>query len=258
MKKLAILASSLVLLILLATGCMKPETQKNPGPKPDPKPVVEEQKTPLEVLKETQKKIATIQGYKFTRMSMEKGYTDSYNNTESGVEQLNPQVAHFTNSKNNEYYYDKQNVYMKKDGQWFKKANADGKVLVSVLFTNNVEFLLQNLGTKDEVPGITVTKKADEYIVTVDYLVFKDPEMSDADFTKSKTESKIRKTELVIDANSFEPKKYMFNYESMDGKKLRSVDMDLASYITPVVIPADVMQNAQPAPTTPTTPNSTT
>jgi hypothetical protein len=257
MKKLAILASSFVLLILLATGCLKPEAENNNGPTPDPKPIVEEEKTPLEVLKETQKKIATIQGYKFTRVSIEKGNADTYNNTESGVEQLNPQVAHFTNSKNNEYYYDKQSIYMKKDGQWLKRANTDGKVLVSVLFTNNVEFLLKNLGSKDEVPGISVTKKADEYVVTVDYLVFKDPQMTDADFQRSKTESKTRKTELVIDANSFEPKKYMFNYESLDGKKLRSVDMDLDSYISPVTIPMDVMQNAQQAPTSPSS-NSTT
>lgn len=251
MKKLIFIVSSLALILILATGCTSTNKKTTDDPKTDEKPVVvEEKKTPLQVLKETQKVIPTIRAYKFTRTTLEKGTNNqsSYTNTESGVEQLNPEIAHFTNSRNTEYYYDKQNIYMKKDGQWTKKANTDGKVLVSVLFTNNVDFIIKNLGTKDELPGITVTKKNDEYIISVDYLIFKDPQMTDADFTKSKAETTKRTTELTINANTFEPKKYAFNYESKDGSKLRSVDMDLSTYTSPIVIPSEA-QSAGQAPT---------
>jgi hypothetical protein len=247
MKKLGFIASFLALILLLATACTSNNKKTTDDPKPIDKPVVvEENKTPLQVLKETQKVLPTIKAYKFTRTTLEKGNGQDYTNTETGVEQLNPEVAHFSNSRNTEYYYDKQYIYMKKDGQWSKKVNTDGKVLVSVLFTNNVEFIIKNLGTKDELPGITATKKDNEYIISIDYLIYKDPQMTDADFAKSKAENIIRKTELTIDANTFEPKKYTFNYESKAGS-LRSVDMDLSTYTSPIVIPSEV-QSAAPAP----------
>lgn len=267
MKKFGFIASYLALILILATGCtFFTDKKTTEDPKPIEKPVVvEEKKTPLQVLKETQKVIPTIRAYKFTRTTFEKGTNtnnqtknQSYTNTESGVEQLNPEIAHFTNSRNTEYYYDKQNIYMKKDGQWTRKANTDGKVLVSVLFTNNVDFIIKNLGTKDELPGITVTKKDDEYIVSIDYLIFKDPQMTDIDFEKSKAETTKRKTDLTIDANTFEPKKYGFTYESKDGSKLRSIDLDLSTYTSTIVIPSEAQSAGQaPAQNQTQTPTTT-
>jgi hypothetical protein len=262
MRKIGFLASSLALILILVTGCtFFADKKPTVDPKPIEKPTVEEEKkTPLQVLKETQKVIPTIKAYKFTRTTLERGTSSqqqSYTNTESGVEQLNPEIAHFTNSRNTEYYYDKQNIYMKKDGQWTKRVNLDGKVLVSVLFTNNVDFIIKNLGTKDELPGITVTKKDDEYIVSVDYLIFKDPQMTDADFAKSKAETAKRKTELVIDANTYEPKKYVFNYESKDGTKLRSIDMDLSTYTSTIVIPSEALNATQSSTQTQQKPTTT-
>ncbi|MCH5583419.1 hypothetical protein MK805_00285 [Shimazuella sp. AN120528] len=247
MKKLGFIASFLALIFLLATGCTSTKKTNDDLKKNDKPVVVEEKKTPLQVIKETEKVLPTIKAYKFTRSTLEKGNGQTYNNIETGVEQLNPEVAHFTNSRNTEYYYDKQNIYMKKDGQWTRQTNTDGKVLVSVLFTNNIDFLIKNLGTKEEVPGVTVTKNGDEYVVSIDYLIFKDPTMTDAEYAQAKAETIKRKTELTIDANTFEPKKYTFNYESKAGS-LRSVELDLSTYTSPIVIPSEVVQSATQAP----------
>jgi hypothetical protein len=247
MKKFAIGFSLFALVLFLITGCTFWTKDKPPtDPKTTKTTPKEEQKTPLQVLKETQKKISAISGYRFSRITIQKNYTSTYNNTETGEEQLNPQVAHFTNSKNHEYYYDKQNIYLKTDGQWVKTANKDGKVLVSVLFTNNVEFILKNLGTNEQIPGITVQKKEFEYDITIDYLIFKDPSMADADFINYKKQTKTRKTTLTVDANTFEPKKYSLKYESLDGNKIQSVDLDLAPNSEPLTIPTDIISNAKP------------
>jgi hypothetical protein len=250
MKRLGIVLSLFALVLLFTTACTKSKTNtetKNTSKQTQTEQTVqqEEKVTPLQLLKETQKKISAISGYKFSRITIEKNNTTTNNNTETGEEQLNPQVAHFTNSKNNEYYYDKQSIYMKKDGQWVKGANKDGKVLVSVLFTNNVAFFLENLGTKEELPGITVTKKDYVYVLTIDYLIFKDPKMTDSEFIASKKQIKTRKTELTVDANTFEPKKYTFHYESLDGKRIRSVDLDLVPYSAPITIPIEVISQAK-------------
>jgi hypothetical protein len=203
-----------------------------------------------DVLKENQKKIATIKGYKFTRVLLEKrnGQVTS-NTTENGEEQLNPQVAHFTNENNIEYYYDQQTAYRKVNGQWQKKQNTDGKVLVSVSYTNNIKFLLQNIGTSSTPPaGITMTQNAaGDYEITIDYLIFKDPSISDSEFQQQKLQVKNRKTQLTINGKTLEPAKYVYQYETFDGQNVRSVEMDLSVYNEPISIPFDVTGNGSPA-----------
>jgi hypothetical protein len=196
-----------------------------------------------DVLKENQKQIASIKGYKFTRVLLEKrnGKITS-NTTENGEEQLNPQIAHFTNESNIEYYYDQQTVYRKVNGQWQKKQNTDGKVLVSISFTNNIKFLIQNIGTSTIPPtGITMEQNASgDYVITIDYLIFKDPTITDSEFQQQKLQVKTRQTKLTINGKTFEPMKYIYEYETFDGQQLRSVDMDLRVYNEPISIPFDV------------------
>jgi hypothetical protein len=243
MKKLGILASFLAL-FLFVVGCSQKTNSNGDNNNKNETETPQIEQTPLAVLKENQKVMKTIQGYKYSRQTKENADGQSYDNTETGEEQINPAVSHFTTTKGTEYYYEKQMIYKKENGQWVKYANPDGKVLVSVTFINLVDQLLKQLGTKDELPGITVNKVANDYVVSIDYLDYKNPEMSDTEFTQFKNEAQTAKIELTIDANTFEPKKYLYNYVLKNGST-RSVDMTLSAYNTPVTVPADIVSSAK-------------
>jgi hypothetical protein len=246
MKKLGILASFLALFLFVVACSPKTQSNGNNNNNQNETETAQIEQTPLAVLKENQKIMKTIKGYKYSRQTKENADGQAYDNTETGEEQINPAVSHFTTTKGIEYYYEKQTIYKKENDQWIKYANPDGKVLVSVTFINLVDQLLKQLGTKDELPGITVSKSSNEYVVTINYLEYKNPEMSDTDFTQFKKEMKKATTELTIDASTFEPKKYYLTAESTDGKT-RSVDMTLSTYNTPVTTPADIVSSAKSA-----------
>jgi hypothetical protein len=247
LKKLGIILASFALLFLFITGCTstKPNTKNDPNTKTEETKQVET-KTPLAALKEIQKKLNTIKGFKYSRTTQEKTPESSYNNTETGEEQLNPEISHFTNSKNNEYYYDKQYIYAKQMGQWLKKQNTDGKVLATLSFPNLVSDLIKFLGTKEQAPGITIQKNGNEYVITLDFMIAKSPTMTEAEFTEFKQKTLSGKEEITVDATTFEPKKYVYHLETKDGK-LRNAEMTLTPYDTPVTVPAEVSSSAKQA-----------
>lgn len=246
MKKL-IFALLLVFAILLTAGCVpntpEPKTiPKETNPKP---PIKNQEEIPLgEVLNKTQKVMKTIKGYQLsTTYTWSTGIVYS---SATGSEQINPQIAHYTlkkNGKTREYYRNKQTEYEKDAGKWTHQHNYTGQVLFSEPFTSNIDIIIKDLGTSKKIPGVSITKTSNQYIVSIDFLVYKPSTTSDEDFAKMKKDNKVYKTELTIDANTFEPKKYT-HINGIDYQDTYVVN--LTPINTPVSIPTEVIQSAKP------------
>jgi hypothetical protein len=242
MRKFGIIFASFTLIFLLATGCSstKSNSEKNMETK-ETKQV--EKKTPLMVLKETQKVLKTIKGFKYSRTTIEKTADSNSSDTETGEEQFNPEISHFTDSENAEFYYEKKNVYFKPDGRWLKKQNPNGQVLVTNSYQNFVNELVKYLGTKDQVPGIILQKKGNDYVITFDLMVAKPPKMTEAQFTEFKKRTIVGKEEITVDATSCTPKKYAYILRKRDNTK-QELELKLTPYNTPITIPENVINSA--------------
>jgi hypothetical protein len=102
--------------------------------------------------------------------------------------------------------------------------------------------LLTSIGTKDTIDGVTLKKESDSYIITVDKKVYHDPDISAEEFEAVKKHASVAKSELTIDAKTFELKKYYFELTGEEnGEKFNRVqEVELSSYSTPITIPDNV------------------
>lgn len=246
MKKIAIIFASLSLTFLLAAGCSSAKSSGDTNTKTTTETKESKQlekETPLTVLKETQKVLKTIKGFKYSRTTIEKTVDKNSSNTETGEEQFNPEISHFTNSENTEFYYEKENIYYNPDGRWLKKQNPNGQVLVTISYQNFVNELVKLLGTKEQIPGVTLQKKGNDYVVSFNLMIAKPPKMTEAQFVEFKKSTTVGIEEITIDAGTFTPKKYAYKLHKKDNTKQES-EMTLTPYHTPITIPAEVIKNA--------------
>jgi hypothetical protein len=245
MKKLSITLISFAFVFLFVTGCSPTKSNSDTNTKTKETKKIETV-TPLMVLKENQEVMKTIKGFKYTRTTIEVKADSNYNNTEIGEEQLTPQISHFTNSINNEYYYEKKYVYIKQDGQWYKQKNPDGEVLATIFFPNLVNDLVKYLGTREQAPGITLKKTGSDYVVTLDLMVVKRPSMTETEFSEFKKRMLYGKESITIDGKTYQPKKYEHHSQSRNNEK-QDVEMTLTPYNTPISIPSSVLKSAKVA-----------
>lgn len=91
-----------------------------------------------------------------------------------------------------------------------KKQNPNGQVLIANSYQNFVNELAKYLGSKDQVPSVTLQKKGNDYVITFDLMVAKPSKMTEAQFTEFKKSTIVGKEEITVDATSFTPKKYAY------------------------------------------------